>query len=260
MYPTQLVVCDGAPDVIGHGPLDEYIQSQLLLSAINIVTHILAPGGTFVAKIFRGSDVGLLYAQLQYLFESVVCAKPRASRNASLESFVVCRGFTYGAMMTTTTTTTTMMDCDHRTHYELADDDHVRHDCSSSSSSWRRNVCLNLALEGGWDEDGGGAGGLRLRRQHQPSGVEEAVVPAIVPFVACGGGGSIASRGGGRCNGSVVTNVNNNNTNHNSFILDSDKSYDVPSTSKAKAPLAPPIQPPYEAGLAKAREARRCKK
>lgn len=50
---SELVVCDGAPDVIGLQEFDEYCQSQLLLAAINITTHVLATGGTFVAKIFR---------------------------------------------------------------------------------------------------------------------------------------------------------------------------------------------------------------
>ena len=68
------MVCDGAPDVTGlhdigkyaaHHLLfsistlklpfvDEYIQAQLLLAALNITTHVLRKGGTFVAKIFRG--------------------------------------------------------------------------------------------------------------------------------------------------------------------------------------------------------------
>ena len=38
--------------------------------------------------------------------------------------------------------------------------------------------------------------------------------------------------------------------------MDSDKSYPV---QEAKAPLAPPIQPPYEQGIAKAKEARAAK-
>ena len=33
--------------------IDEYIQAQLLLAALNITTHVLKQGGTFVAKIFR---------------------------------------------------------------------------------------------------------------------------------------------------------------------------------------------------------------
>ncbi|CAL4076311.1 unnamed protein product, partial [Meganyctiphanes norvegica] len=90
---AQLVVCDGAPDVTGLHDLDEYIQAQLLLAALNITTHVLTTGGTFVAKIFRGKDVTLLYAQLKLFFKYVSVAKPRSSRNSSLESFVVCREY-----------------------------------------------------------------------------------------------------------------------------------------------------------------------
>ncbi|XP_067171197.1 tRNA (cytidine(32)/guanosine(34)-2'-O)-methyltransferase [Apteryx mantelli] len=91
--PADLVVCDGAPDVTGLHDLDEYIQAQLLLAALNITTHVLKAGGTFVAKIFRGKDVTLLYSQLRIFFPEVTCAKPRSSRNSSIEAFVVCRGY-----------------------------------------------------------------------------------------------------------------------------------------------------------------------
>ncbi|KAJ1551722.1 putative tRNA (cytidine(32)/guanosine(34)-2'-O)-methyltransferase, partial [Nowakowskiella sp. JEL0078] len=62
---ADLVVCDGAPDVTGLHDMDEYIQAQLLLAALNITTHVLRPGGNFVAKIFRGRDISLLYAQMK---------------------------------------------------------------------------------------------------------------------------------------------------------------------------------------------------
>ncbi|KAJ8605022.1 hypothetical protein MRB53_041567 [Persea americana] len=91
--PIDLILSDGAPDVTGLHSLDAHLQSQLLLSALTLALHTLRPGGIFVAKIFRGKDIDLLYAQLRICFESVVCAKPRASRASSLEAFVVCRGF-----------------------------------------------------------------------------------------------------------------------------------------------------------------------
>ncbi|XP_028286959.1 tRNA (cytidine(32)/guanosine(34)-2'-O)-methyltransferase [Parambassis ranga] len=91
--PADLVVCDGAPDVTGLHDVDEYIQAQLLLAALNITTHVLKPGGTFVAKIFRGKDVTLLYSQLKIFFSCVTCAKPRSSRNSSIEAFVVCQNY-----------------------------------------------------------------------------------------------------------------------------------------------------------------------
>ena len=91
--PVDLVISDGAPDVTGLHDLDIYIQSQLLYSALNLALKILKPGGKFVAKVFRGRDVDLIYAQLNCFFTSVHCAKPRSSRASSLEAFVVCEGF-----------------------------------------------------------------------------------------------------------------------------------------------------------------------
>lgn len=92
--PADFVCSDGAPDVTGLHDLDEYIQAQLILSALQLATALLRPGGAFVAKIFRGRDIDLLYSQLGLLFERVTCAKPRSSRGSSLESFIVCQGYT----------------------------------------------------------------------------------------------------------------------------------------------------------------------
>lgn len=90
---ADMVICDGAPDITGMHDLDEYIQSQLVLAALQLATCVLKPGGSFVSKIFRGRDVDLLYSQMGYLFERVVCAKPRASRGTSIEAFIVCLGY-----------------------------------------------------------------------------------------------------------------------------------------------------------------------
>ncbi|KAL8883299.1 MAG: hypothetical protein Q9192_007270, partial [Flavoplaca navasiana] len=94
---VDLILSDGAPDVTGLHDLDIYIQSSLLSSALSLALQILKPGGTFVAKIFRGKDVDLIYAQMRCFFGEVHCAKPRSSRASSLEAFIVCRGFK-GAM------------------------------------------------------------------------------------------------------------------------------------------------------------------
>jgi len=91
--PVDLVLSDGAPDVTGLHDLDIYIQAQLLWAALNLALCVLKPGGKFVAKIFRGRDVDLLYAQLSLVFERVTVAKPRSSRASSIEAFVVCEGF-----------------------------------------------------------------------------------------------------------------------------------------------------------------------
>ena len=91
--PVDLVISDGAPDVTGLHDLDIYVQSQLLFAALNLALCVLKPGGKFVAKIFRGRNVDLLYAQMKIFFEKVVVAKPRSSRASSVEAFIVCVNF-----------------------------------------------------------------------------------------------------------------------------------------------------------------------
>jgi tRNA (cytidine32/guanosine34-2'-O)-methyltransferase len=52
--------------------MDEFVQAQLILAALTIVTHVLRAGGTFVAKVFRGKEVSLLYSQVSYIRIAVV--------------------------------------------------------------------------------------------------------------------------------------------------------------------------------------------
>ncbi|RYP63367.1 hypothetical protein DL769_006982 [Monosporascus sp. CRB-8-3] len=92
-HPVDLVLSDGAPDVTGLHDLDIYVQSQLLFAALNLALCVLKPGGKFVAKIFRGKNVDVLYAQLKIFFEEVHVAKPRSSRASSVEAFIVCLNF-----------------------------------------------------------------------------------------------------------------------------------------------------------------------
>ncbi|KAJ8320065.1 hypothetical protein KUTeg_001652, partial [Tegillarca granosa] len=77
-----------AHEIIGH-----FEGEQADLVALNITTHVLKQGGTFVAKIFRGKDVSLLYSQLKVFFPLVTIFKPRSSRNSSIEAFVVCQNY-----------------------------------------------------------------------------------------------------------------------------------------------------------------------
>jgi tRNA (cytidine32/guanosine34-2'-O)-methyltransferase len=90
---VDLVLCDGAPDVIKFVEFDVYIQSQLILSALNIAIRILNKGGKFVCKIFRGSSTVKIVKIMKRFFSSVNIAKPKACRNASFEAFLVCEGF-----------------------------------------------------------------------------------------------------------------------------------------------------------------------
>ena len=50
----DLVICDGAPDITGFNEFDVYIQSQLVLNALNTSIRILKIGGNFITKLFKG--------------------------------------------------------------------------------------------------------------------------------------------------------------------------------------------------------------
>lgn len=90
---AQLVISDGAPDVTGLHDLDEFMQSQLVFAAFNIACFMLEKGGTFMAKVFTGRDIQDLFSSLSPFFDTVTTMKPRASRVASLEAFIVCQSF-----------------------------------------------------------------------------------------------------------------------------------------------------------------------
>jgi len=90
---AQLVVMDGAPDVRQIHDSDEYIQHTLVYASLNFTLCVLEPGGTFVAKLFRGPRVQEVYASLFAFFTTVSCCKPRASRVSSPEVFVVAQNF-----------------------------------------------------------------------------------------------------------------------------------------------------------------------
>jgi tRNA (cytidine32/guanosine34-2'-O)-methyltransferase len=89
----DIVMCDGAPDITGFNEFDVYIQMQLILSAINISIRMLREDGIFISKIFKGKHTNQILQILKKFFKKITIAKPKACRNASFESFLVCEGF-----------------------------------------------------------------------------------------------------------------------------------------------------------------------
>lgn len=91
---ADLVISDGAPDVTGIHDLDEYIQHQLILAALQLGCCILKEGsGKFLVKLFRGKDCDHLYAICRNFFEKVYIVKPRSSRATSSEAFLLGLGY-----------------------------------------------------------------------------------------------------------------------------------------------------------------------
>lgn len=79
--------------VTGFHDIDQYVQSQLLVAALEICIKTIAPGGTFVSKVFKGHDSTFLTSQFKAFFNQVDIVKPKSSRPSSVEHFIVCRFF-----------------------------------------------------------------------------------------------------------------------------------------------------------------------
>ncbi|GGB28872.1 ribosomal RNA large subunit methyltransferase E [Sphingomonas metalli] len=89
----DLVLSDMAANTVGHPQTDALRTMALVEAALAFACDVLAPGGTFVAKVFAGGADSTLVAEMKRNFATVKHAKPPASRKGSVEWFVVAQGF-----------------------------------------------------------------------------------------------------------------------------------------------------------------------
>lgn len=89
----DLVLSDMAANTVGHPQTDALRTMALVETAFAFAIEVLAPGGTFVAKVFAGGADSSLVAEMKRHFTTVKHAKPPASRKGSVEWFVVAQGF-----------------------------------------------------------------------------------------------------------------------------------------------------------------------
>lgn len=90
---VNVVLSDMAAPTTGHRPTDHLRTIHLCEVAADFAVSVLAPGGHFVAKVFRGGTEGELLALLKRRFTSVHHVKPPASRPESVELYLVAKGF-----------------------------------------------------------------------------------------------------------------------------------------------------------------------
>ena len=90
---ADVVMSDMAASASGHKQTDHIRIIALCEAAAELAFDVLAPGGTFVAKVLAGGAEGDLQARLKKAFAKVENVKPPASRADSSEKFVVATGF-----------------------------------------------------------------------------------------------------------------------------------------------------------------------
>lgn len=91
--PVDVVLSDMAPPAMGHKQTDHLRIVALVEMALDFALQVLAPNGTFVAKVWQGGADHHLLNLLKTNFEKVKHIKPPSSRKDSAETFVVATGF-----------------------------------------------------------------------------------------------------------------------------------------------------------------------
>lgn len=90
---ADVVMSDMAAASSGHKQTDHLRIMALCEHAAWFAFDVLAPGGTFVAKVLAGGAEGELQALLKQRFTKVHNVKPPASRSDSSEKYVVALGY-----------------------------------------------------------------------------------------------------------------------------------------------------------------------
>lgn len=88
----QVVLSDMAPSTTGSKFVDSQRSLELSESALSISARVLRPGGAFVCKVFQGSDFKRFSDRVGESFSRVAHFKPKSSRKASKEVYVVASG------------------------------------------------------------------------------------------------------------------------------------------------------------------------
>jgi len=91
--PADVVLSDMAANATGHARTDHLKIMALVEAAAEFAREVLAPGGTFLAKVLQGGTEAALLASLKRDYKTVKHVKPPASRTDSAELYLLATGF-----------------------------------------------------------------------------------------------------------------------------------------------------------------------
>jgi len=88
----DLVISDMAPNISGMSAIDQARSFHLTELALEFARDHLKPGGSFLVKVFQGSEFQSYLKAMRALFSEVVTRKPKASRDRSSEVYLLGKG------------------------------------------------------------------------------------------------------------------------------------------------------------------------
>ncbi|MDP3995038.1 MAG: RlmE family RNA methyltransferase [bacterium] len=89
--PFNVLLSDAAPKTSGIKDRDQALSEELVERSLDLGETLLKPRGNLVAKLFQSPDTKAIAAAAKELFRLVHLHKPKASRERSFETYLVCR-------------------------------------------------------------------------------------------------------------------------------------------------------------------------
>jgi 23S rRNA (uridine2552-2'-O)-methyltransferase len=89
----DMILSDIAPNTTGHQSTDHLRMATMLFDIIELLDKVLINDGSFITKIWKGSEEKEIINQLKKKFKFVSYFKPDSSRKDSAEIFIVSRNF-----------------------------------------------------------------------------------------------------------------------------------------------------------------------
>lgn len=90
--PYDVLLSDMAPNTTGNRFADQARSFDLFMRALDVATHFVKPGGSFVGKIFMGEDFDAAKRAVKDAFATERVLRPEGVRAVSYEVFLVGTG------------------------------------------------------------------------------------------------------------------------------------------------------------------------
>lgn len=87
----DVVLSDMAPSTSGHG--DDHLSARLCRAVLALLPRVLRRGGTVCMKVLEGEPFPELLRDTKQLFTAAGATKPKASRDASREMYIIGTGY-----------------------------------------------------------------------------------------------------------------------------------------------------------------------